>query len=250
MLLPISAVAVSATYEPAGLAELRIDNAIARVKVIPEARSGIAVGVQQGKSGPPLRITRAGASVVIDGQEPQAGFSFVPQWLSRWFRKDRCPAEAPGVPMVTAHVPMNTRVSISGAISGEIGGTTTLSFNARGCGDWRLGPVERQLVIDTSSTGRIRAAKVGGTLAIHSSGSGGIAIDSGHIPTARIILLGPGGVSHKGSMGGLFAEVKSSGVIKVKEIYGLVDAEVVGSGDVFYARPAAKRYCATSPSSC
>jgi hypothetical protein len=242
MLLPISAVAVSATYEPTGLAELRIDNAIARVKVIPEARGGIAVAVQQGKSGPPLRITRTGASVVIDGQEPQAGFSFVPQWISRWFRKGRCPAEASGAPVVTAHVPMNTRVSVSGAVSGEIGATTSLSFNARGCGDWRLGPVERDLAIDTSSTGRLRTAWVGGTLAIHASGSGDIAIDSGHIATARIILLGPGNITHKGSMGALFAEVKGSGKIKVKEIYGLVDAEVVGTGDVFYARPAAKRY--------
>jgi len=206
----------------AAATELRIENAAARLVVIPEARSDVQVSVTPGAARvPALRVRREGRGVVLDGglrrridgcgggsmglpgrpSGPQAATVQI-EGVGR--------VRAADLPLITARVPLNAQVSGGSAVWGRIGRTQSLRLNAAGCGDWTI-----------ESTG---------ALALNAAGSGDVTVAAAR--TAEVSLAGSGDVRLGPVAGGLEADIAGSGDIRAASVAGPVNASIAGSGDV------------------
>ena len=154
----VGSVVASSPGQPAdGMASLRIENAAARVVVIPERRANIAVSIKQAGKGPKLKTRQVGPMLVIEGQGGER--------RSFWPFSRREPLTCDGgahrdLPVITAHVPVNARVSASGAVYGEIGPSSSLALTTDGCGEWRVGDVTGQLEVSSAGSAAIRGRSV------------------------------------------------------------------------------------------
>ena len=207
--------------------ELEIEHAAARVVVIPEARSDVSVTITPGSPElPQLEVRRRGASVEIDGDlrnrirecslsgvgvvrntgtplQPDRQLSVEIRGIGR--------VRAADLPLITARVPMNAKVGVSGAVFGSVGRSQALSLSNAGCGDWTV-------------------ANVGGPLEISIAGSGDVS--AGSARTASVSIAGSGDVRIGDLAGDLNASVAGSGDVRVASVRGRVDASIAGSGDV------------------
>ncbi len=243
---------------------LRIENAAARVVVIPEARGDVSYTVQQGRAGlPPLQTRRDGGVTVLDGG---LGGGWGPFGLHVGMNcqgsGDHVRVHVPGhgvvalqdLPLVTAHVPLNARIAVGQAVFGEVGPTQSLDFTNSGCGDWRVADVRGPIHIGLSGSGDVHARSVGpadvhisgssdvylgpvnGNLEAHISGSGDVHAASVSGPlVARI--AGSGDVTVDGGTSpSVEAHIAGSGDVKFRGVAGQLMASIAGSGDVDVAR--------------
>ena len=244
--------------------ELRIENAAARVVVIPEARGDVVYTVQQGRAGlPALQTRRDGGLTVLDGG---LGGGFGPFGIHFGMNcqgsGDHVRVRIPGhgmvalqdLPVVTARVPLNAHVSVGQAVFGEIGPSQSLDFSNSGCGDWKLADVRGPTHVALSGSGDIRARSAGptdvhisgssdvyfgpvnGSLEAHISGSGDVHAASVSGPlVARI--AGSGDVTVDGGVSpSVEAHIAGSGDVKFRGTAGQLMASIAGSGDVDVAR--------------
>jgi hypothetical protein len=262
------------TAGAAGAQELEIENAAARVVVIPEARSDVQVSVTPGRVGlPQLQIQRTRAGVEIDGGlrrriegcNTHNGLTTV-----RIDGVGRVPLA--DLPVVTARVPLNADVSASGAVWGSIGRTNNLDLASAGCGEWRaanvagqvevsaagsggvyvgssrsaqvslagsgdvrLGPVAGPLRASMAGSGDIRAVSVSGALEASIAGSGDVVVEQGRTGPLEANIVGSGDVRVPGAAS-LNASIMGSGDVRVGEVAGSVRRSVMGSGDVVIGR--------------
>ncbi len=243
---------------------LRIENAAARVVVIPEARNDVVYTIQQGRAGlPAMQIRRDGGVTVLDGGLGGGWGPFgVHLGLSCQGSGDHVRIRIPGrgvvalqdLPVVTARVPMNAQVAVGQAVFGEIGPSQGLDFSNAGCGDWRIADVRGPTHLSLSGSGDVRARAVGrtdvhisgssdvylgpvtGALEAHISGSGDVHAASVSGPlVARI--AGSGDVTvDGGSSPSVEAHIAGSGDVKFRGVAGQLMASIAGSGDVDVAR--------------
>jgi len=147
--------------------------------------------------------------------------------------------------VIVARVPLDAAVSASGAVAGEVRSADRLDLRLSGCGDWRVADVRRDLALRTSSAGTATIAGAEDRLLVEAGGLARVAVAGGHSQAARLAARGRALIEHRGSVGGLAAQVRNAGVVRVREAWGAVDAVVDGTGDVFYSRPQGARYCGT-----
>lgn len=233
MLAPVLAAALSA--QPT---VVRIERAVARVVVIPEVRAGAAVSVRPGRNGRAPTVRREGRALVVDGAEAGAG-------RGGWFDvldRGRCRADPATLPVITVRLPVDARLSATGAIWGQAGPSQTFDLAATGCGRWRIGPVKYVLNIATRGAPVVEAVGVDGKLGVDLKGGGGVTILGGHATTAVVDIDGTGDVTHRGSIGSVQADLRGSGKLRIGLLYGGIDASVHGTGDVFYSRDP-KHFC-------
>lgn len=249
--------------------EVEIGNAVARVAVIVEDRTDIAVEIEQGSSGlPPLRLTRNGNDVRIDGGlrrrglfggssirncrsgpatgQPGEGASVEVRDIGRVNLSD--------APLVVIRTPRAVDLEASGAVFGSIGrGASSVELSNGGCGAWHVANTEGPVSLSVAGSGDIRA---GTSTALEASiaGSGSVTAGatrrldasvagSGDVTIARvdgpaeISIAGAGDVAVRaGTTPNLRISIAGSGDVAFDGVAGDVSISIAGSGDVRVAR--------------
>ena len=206
----IAGAAALALAGGAQAAELTLDGVVARVNIVPQARSDIQVQVQPGRAGLPVTVQRTGQGVTVRGG-----------YTANNCRSDgadmRVRVRGHGeyriadAPTITAYVPRSVAVSKrGGAVLGSIGPTQDLTFEAGGCS-------------------RFTIADVAGTLELEQSG--GASVQAGSARIANLEASGGGAISLR-SAGRLDVEASGGGAVNVASVSGPVDAEGSGGGVV------------------
>jgi hypothetical protein len=210
---------LAAVLAAAGPTELRIENAAARVVVIPRRGGVLTAAIRQAKDGPPLQLRREGAALVVDGGQAGAGRG----GIFDLFNQSRCRTDPATLPLVTVRAPADARIVSSGAIFGQVGPADSLTLTAKGCGRWAAG-------------------SVAGPLSIHVDGHTRVTV-AGNAPRAELVATGASRIEHTGEVGSLTAEVHGSSTVQVRLVNGQVDSLIDGTGDVTYGRPAKGSFC-------
>jgi hypothetical protein len=276
--ISVSGLAVAAALAGGGAASaqaLKVEDAAARLVVIPEARADVQVSVVQGGAGlPPLVVRRRGASVEIDG-DLERRIQGCDSRDGRQSVRVRGLGEVAvaSLPVITARVPLNAEVAADGAVFGTIGRTRSLELSAASCGAWsvanvegeleiaaagsgdilvgasrsaevslagsgdvRLGPVGGPLEVSIAGSGDVRAVSVAGALSASIAGSGDVLIESGRTGPVSANIVGSGDVRLGGAAQSVNANIMGSGDVRVGQVTGAVRRSVMGSGDVIVGR--------------
>jgi Putative auto-transporter adhesin, head GIN domain len=202
--------------------EVRIRYAAARVVVIVENRSDIAVEIEPGAGGLPLpTVTRNGEEVRINGNLGRNAFRRCQSGPAN----ARQPGEGASVevrdhgrvnlsaaPLIVVRTPPTVDVSAEdSAVFGSIGrGATSIELGTGGCGDWTVANTTGAADLSIGGSGSIRAG-TSGSLEASIGGSGNILA---------------------GATGDLDASIGGSGTIIVAAATGKVEAAIGGSGDI------------------
>ena len=264
------AAAAALTAGSASAASVEFRDAVARVTVIPEARSDIKIEVLNPNPRLPLQIRTEGDRTVVDG-----GLHRQIRDCSGRNEKSRVRVRDVGViawaerPQVIVHAPRDVVLSSNGAVSGEIGRAASLDLDNSGCSDWTIGDMTGDVAIHESGAGSIRMGQadrlevhVSGAASIHAtrvrqglearlSGAGGVKIDDfagalradvsgvgkvevagGRATSVRAQVSGVGGVEFDGQAESLDASISGMGGIRVKSVTGQVRKSVSGIGRV------------------
>lgn len=250
--------------------EVEIDNAVARVAVVVEDRTDIAVEVEQGSSGlPALRVTRNGADVRIDGGlrrrgvfsgggtirdcrpgpdrgQPGAGASVEVRDVGRVNLSD--------APLIVIRTPRAVNVDASGAVFGSIGrGAASVHLANGGCGTWHVANTQGPVSLSVGGSGDMRAgtstaleASIAGSGSVSAGATGSLEVSvagSGDAVVARadgatdISIAGSGDVAVRtGAAPRLSISIAGSGDVTFGGVAGDVDVSIAGSGDVSVAR--------------
>lgn len=248
----------------ANATEVEIRDAVARVVVIPEARSDVAVQISGGGALPAIRQERTGSGkVVLDGGLKRkirgcgwyggsGGGAVNPATPP-----DNLKVEVDGkgkvklaeAPLVILRVPSDVRLSASGAVFGSIARSESVELTAAGCGDWLLANTADRLELSVAGSGDVRAgtsktmkvsiAGSGDVLAVSTGRTEAAIAGSGDIRIGRVdgdveaSVAGSGDVwIGGGRVGRLDASIAGSGDVVVEGPVEALDASIVGSGDV------------------
>lgn len=252
--------AATAAFAIAGTvqaAEVEIRNAVARVVVIPEDRTDIAVEIDHGSSSlDRLTVTRRGDDVFIDGgldrnavrncssgpanaTQPGEGATVELRGHGRINVSD--------TPLVVVRTPRDVDVTAgrtggrsrilsigrggsSGAVFGSIGrGARSIELSNRGCGDWTVANTDGELDINNAGSGSIRAGS-SRSLDLAVAGSGGVT--TGATGDADIAVAGSGDVTVAATRSAEVA-IAGSGDVTINRLEGdRLDVSIAGSGDV------------------
>jgi hypothetical protein len=262
------AVAAVAQAEPGVV----IRRAVARVTVIPEARSDVAVTVVRTNPKFPLHISRRGQDVFIDGGLRWRGANcrtmFGHRRVTVWGLGS---VSYEDMPQLVIHTPMNVRMSASDAVYGVIGRADSATLANAGCGDWTVanvaGPATLRLAgsgdvragsarsadvrvsgsadvtfthLDggmtsaTAGSGDIRVASLDGPLNVRIAGSGDVVAQRGQVSNMDVSIMGSGDVKFHGVAQNLTAAVAGSGDVVVGHVTGQVTKRIAGSGSVTF----------------
>jgi hypothetical protein len=251
--------------------EVEIRHAVARVAVIVEDRTDVAVEVEQGSSGlPAIQVSRVGNEVRIDGGLRRNGFLNRGDGI-RNCRSGPDNAQRPGdgasvdvrdhgrisisdAPLIVIRTPRQVDVSASGAVFGSVGrGAASVELGNSGCGTWHVANTEGPVSLSIAGTGDIRAG-TSTALDVSLSGAGSVLAGAtreldisvsgvGDIVIARvdgpadINLSGAGDVTVRaGTVPNLSVSVSGVGDVDFDGVAGDVDASISGAGDVNIAR--------------
>lgn len=250
------ATAVLAFAGAAQAAEVEIRDAVARVVVIPEDRSDIAVEIEHGSSGlDRLTVTRRGGDVIIDGglsgnavQNCTSGPADArqPGEGARVQVRGHGTINMSDAPLVVVRTPREVDVSAGqsggrlrllgirggsgGAVFGSIGrGATGVELGNRGCGDWTIANTDGRLDVSNAGSGTVRAG-TSRSLDLSVAGSGGVS--AGATGDADISIAGSGSVTLAAARSAEVA-VAGSGDVSIGRLDGqILDVSIAGSGDV------------------
>jgi len=244
-----AAFAALAAAGTASAADVEIRHAMARVIVIPEARSDVAYEIRPGRADlPKIVVTRAlDGRLVFDGG------------LATWFGGSNCSRRGDGwreavidvahppaglsvsanghrdvpledTPLIVLHTPRDVRIGAGEAVFGNIGKAASVHLGAAGCGDWTVDNVAGRLEADVAGSGDVHAASAR-TLVAHIGGSGDVtATEVGDLTVAT---AGSGDVRVRRATGEVRAHIAGSGDVAVADGHAsFLTADIAGSGDV------------------
>jgi len=265
------AAAVLTSGAAAAAPSVQINDAVARVVLIPEDRGDVKVEFLTTSRALPLHVDRQGARTVIDGGlKSNRIYS-----CTDIGGKIRVGVRGVGqvawedIPQVVVRTPRNAEVSAGGAVYGSVGRTASLDISNAGCGDWTVGNVSGPLHVrqagsgdlragsagsadiriagsgdvalgrvagpvraDIAGSGDIHAASIAGDLDAHIAGSGDVRVDEGRARAMKVAVAGSGDVSFGGVADSLEARVMGSGDVSAARVTGAVSKSVMGSGEV------------------
>ncbi|MDQ0462734.1 hypothetical protein QO010_000482 [Caulobacter ginsengisoli] len=268
--------AVAAALLAAGAAQaapsVQVKDAVARVVVIPEARSDILVEFQTKNASLPLTVRTEGDKTIVDG-----GLG--------WNRVNSCntingvtSVHVTGVgnvawadmPQIIIHTPMDVDLGAGGAVFGSIGRASSVGLNNAGCGDWTVANVDGLLKINEAGSGDVKAGTAGatriniagsgdvdtqgvggnadvaiagsgdvkiawltGNLSAKIAGSGDVTVNGGAAKAVSASILGSGDVKFNGDAGAVSAKIAGSGDVRLLRVSGPISKSVAGSGSVY-----------------
>lgn len=266
-------IAVAAIAAPAFAREpeVEIRHAVARVAVVVEDRTDIAVEIEQGSSGlPPLRVMRDGANVRIDGGLGRRGFMNRGDGIrncNSGSENQATPGEGATVevrnvgrvsiadaPLIVIRTPRAVNVNASGAVFGSVGrGATSIDLGNGGCGYWNVANADGPVSLSIGGSGDMRAGtstaldiSIGGSGSVTAGATGELDVaigGSGDVVVARVdgptdvSIGGSGDVDIRaGTAPDLSISIAGSGDVNFGGVAGDVDVSLVGGGDVTVAR--------------
>lgn len=227
----VSAFALAAAATPALAKEpsVEIRYAVARVAVVVEDRTDVAVEVEQGSSRlPRVEVTRVGDEIRVNGGLRRRGGVFGGGSDGiRNCNNGRAGGQAgegahvevrdigrvnlADAPLIVIRTPRNVDVNASGAVFGSVGrGARSLDLGHGGCGRWDVANVDGPMSLSIGGSGDIRA----GTSA-----------------SLEVAIGGSGSVS-AGATRDLDVSIGGSGDVVVSRLEGPMDVSIGGSGDV------------------
>ena len=246
--------------------EVELRHTAARVVVIPENRSDVALTVNYGTTKlPKIMVHEEGSKLVADGKLEMRGINCRDNGVNVAGYGQLGLAD---LPQVIIRVPMDARVSFGGASYGEVGATKSLDFSEGGCGNWRLGDVAGKGEIDIGGSGTVNAGSVGdaevniggsgnfrarsvarlegnigghgdidvdavnGNSEINIGGSGNVNLAGGVSPKMEINVAGSGHVTFGGEVRDLEVNIVGSGDVHIKKVTGNISKSVMGSGNI------------------
>lgn len=206
------AAGAAAAKEPS----VEIRDAVARVIIVPEARTDVKVSFKTTNPALPLTVRVEDGKTIVDGDLGH-GFGKSRIRSCRNFN-DKVSVDVSGVglvkyddmPQIIVQVPMDARVAAGGAVFGSVGRSSSLSLSSAGCGDWTVANVEGSMNINVAGSGDIRTGSAG---------------------AANLNVAGSGDISTTGVRGAVSANVAGSGDIKTGPVGGALAVNVMGSGD-------------------
>jgi len=211
--------AILLSARPAIAASVEIKNAIARVTIIPEARSDVAVTIVRDDPHHPLKVgTWPDGRTVVDGG--YFGGLFGGVGITDCISHGGLPhvrvfggesVDHGTMAEVVIHVPMDARVSAGGAVYGEVGRSESLDLHVAGCGDWIVANVRGRFSLSDSGSGDVRTGTAG---------------------EMRISTAGSGDIYTRSVANGLQANIAGSSDVNVEEAWGPVKVRINGSGDL------------------
>lgn len=265
--------ATGATFFAAGAADaasLEIKDAVARVTVIPEARSDIKVEILSSNASLPLAVRTRGDRTIVDGDLDRKIRSCNGVGGKAWVSVQGVGRVAwADMPQIVIRTPKDAVIEAGGAVFGSVGRTTSLKLSNAGCGDWTVANVAGKFAFSQAGSGDVRVGSTGeaqlrsagsgdidiakvsgpldvdvagsgdvdvgeltGPLDVRIAGSGNVDIDAGKAPTVNVSVAGSGDVSFNGAAGDVKARIAGSGDVRVKSASGRIDKTVLGSGSV------------------
>lgn len=259
-----------ALADAANAASVEVKDAVARVTVIPEARSDIKVEMLTVNPSLPVEVRTLGDRVIVDGRlghrirschtdngKPKVHVSGVGEiaWAD--------------MPQIVIRTPKDVKVGAGGAVFGSVGKSDALELSNAGCGDWVVANVAGQmklniagsgdtstgsagethmriagsgnvrsqaisgaLDVDVAGSGDVTAASVSGAMDVKVAGSGDVKVGAGHVSSLTVAIAGSGDVVLDGVADTLKARIAGSGDVRVKQVTGSVSKMVLGSGSV------------------
>lgn len=264
------AAAAALTASAAQAASVEVQDAVARVTVVPEDRTDIRVEVVTPNGRLPLSIRTLGDRTIIDGDLERKIHSCSGSG-------DRSSVEVRGVgrfsyaemPQVVIHAPRDVRIEAGGAVFGAVGRSASLDLGNAGCGDWTIANVEGEAKVSQAGSGdtrmgssgglKVRVAgsgdvatgdvkgaldvniagsgsahvrSVSGPLEVSVAGSGDVEIAGGRATTMKVSVAGSGDVDFRGTADSLKVRIAGSGDVRAAAVKGEISRTIVGSGSV------------------
>lgn len=251
--------------------QVEIEDAVARVTIVPENRSDIAVEVTQGSAGlPAIQVERRGGRTFIDGRLD----GDIEQCS---VRNGTATVQVDGIgrvaldqaPRIVIRTPMDVEVEADGAVFGNIGRSGSVDLANAGCGDWQVAntagalrvslagsgdlragtarsaelrvagsgdvtlvSVGEGMNVSIAGSGDVKAGRVDGPFTANVAGSGDVLVEGGQAREAKVRVAGSGDVRFAGVADSLSASVAGSGDVRFQRVSGPVNRAVVGSGEI------------------
>lgn len=247
--------------------EIEIKDAVARVIVIPEDRTDVAVEVVKGSNAelPAITIERTPSGKVklngnlrrrIRGCDSRgdaatpAGGSPLDSLAGVTVRvREIGEVSMSTTPIITIRAPKDVRIEAGGAVFGWIGRANSVELGNAGCGDWTVADATGAVELSQAGSGDTRAGK-SSSLSVSVAGSGDVqAGPTGNLETSiagsgdvtvasvrgkvEVSIAGSGSVTvNGGAVTTVEASIAGSGDVDIKAAVQSVDASIMGSGDV------------------
>ncbi|WP_165186179.1 GIN domain-containing protein [Caulobacter soli] len=254
---------------------VKIKDAVARVEVIPEARSDVKVEFLTTNQSLPLKIRQDRSDVTIDGGLRMNRINGCNTVMGKTVVHVRGVGDVKweDIPQIVVRVPMDAEVAAGGAVFGNVGRTDRLELSNAGCGDWTVANVKGKLdlnqagsgdtkagsagsaEINIAGSGDVKTQEIGGDLEINIAGSGGVTAASvngkleaniagsgdvtvrgGHSRAVDVSVMGSGDVDFDGEADSVEVSVAGSGDVRIAKANGPVSKHVAGSGEVNIGR--------------
>lgn len=271
LVLAAGAAALGFAGAAAAAPSVKIKDAVARVVIIPEARSDVKVEFITTNKSLPLTIRQNGAETIVDGDLRMNKIHGCNTTMGKVTIKVRGVGEVKweDIPQIAIRTPLNVEVAGGGAVFGSVGRSDSLELANAGCGDWTVANVKGKLEVsqagsgDTSvgsagsaeisiagsgsvrtqeisgdlevsiaGSGDVRAASAAGKVEINIMGSGDVTVAGGRARSLEANVMGSGDVTHDGEVGDVEVSVAGSGDVRVAKATGAISKSVAGSGDV------------------
>lgn len=246
--------ALIASGAQAASPRVQIKDAVARVTVIPEARSDVKVEVFSSNQQLPLEIREQGGKVIVDG-----GLDRKIRSCDGDSEKGDASVQVVGVgriayanmPQLVVRVPKDVDVEAGGAVFGVVGKSESLKLSNAGCGDWTVANVRGDLRLNlagsgdtwvgtagsatlrVAGSGDVRTQAIAGPFDANIAGSGDVwaaAVNGGEVD---VKIAGSGNVRIAAGQGGaMTASVAGSGDVVFEGAVQSLKARIAGSGDV------------------
>ena len=248
---------------------IEIKDAVARVTVIPEARSDVKVEFLSTNPALPLQVRTMDGKVIVDGNLDHKIRSCDGSGTGASVRVDGKTIRYGEMPQVVIRTPRDVNIEAGGAVFGAVGKSASLELSNAGCGDWTVanvsgemrlnqagsgdtvtgtagsaklrvagsGDVKTQgvsgpLDVNIAGSGDVWTASVNGALSVKIAGSGDVKVAGGQGGDMTVSVAGSGGVNFDGAADSLKARIAGSGDVRVKAVKGEVSKAIVGSGAV------------------
>lgn len=221
----------------ASAAETRVEikDAVARVVIVPEARSDVKVSFKTTNASLPLTVRVEGDKTIVDGDlDGPLGKGRIRNCRSI---NGVASVDVSGVgkvawedmPQIVIQVPMDASVGAGGAVFGSVGRSTSLKLANAGCGDWTVANVEGAMTLNVAGSGDMKAGSAG-SADIKVAGSGDVATKGvrGKLTTS---VAGSGDLVSGPVGGSLVIRIAGSGDVDVAAVNGDIDVNIAGSGD-------------------
>ena len=249
---------------------LEIRGAAVRIIVVPQRRSDVSVILMKANRALPVQISHFGETVSVTGDINHRGRGCLIGGGARGVRiRGRGDFSYESLPQLVALVPMNAKVTVSEAVFGAVGRSSSLELTNSGCGDWTVANVKGALHLDqfgsghvrvgnagsanlsvagagkvdlrvvagglrglSSGSGDIHAMSVSGPMNVRIAGSGDIRAIGGEVTQMSVAIAGSGTVLFGGTAAALDGYVAGPGIVTVAKVTGAVKRQVFGAGAI------------------